>query len=165
MHAQKKQKVITSDIDWCIENYNNLSPSNFIEIFNYGDVSSANMRYSAIISMKRFLKKVPNGSQIKREFKRWRGSQQEQTFWNERKIKLAREFAEARARLSVINSVGRIAEEEANILGNRESDGPGVGPSSAVAAGINTEERSRGAESPSMGTNAVRALSVQESER
>ncbi|KAG2217534.1 hypothetical protein INT45_009959, partial [Circinella minor] len=147
MHAQKKQKVITSDIHWCIENYNSLSPSNFIEIFNYGDVFSANMRYSAIISTKRFLKKVPNGSQIKYEFEKWR------------------ESAEARARTSVINSVGRIAEEEGNILGNKDNDGPGVGTSSAVAPGINTEERIRGAESTSTGANAAGTLSVQENER
>ncbi|KAG2224438.1 hypothetical protein INT45_002977 [Circinella minor] len=35
MHAQKKQKAITSDIHWCIENCNNLSPSSFIEAFKY----------------------------------------------------------------------------------------------------------------------------------
>ena len=115
--------------------------------------------------MKLFLKNVPNSSQVKAEFERWRGSQQEITFWNERKIKLARQSTNARARASAITSVSCIAEEEANMLSNEDSDGPGISTSSAVADHINTDEGGRAAESSNTGTNVGITQSVQENER
>ncbi|KAG2217543.1 hypothetical protein INT45_009968 [Circinella minor] len=117
MHPPKKQKAVTPDLNWCINNSSSLTPSIFIETFNYGDKASANKRYTSILDMKRFNNFVPNASQLRADFNLWKGSQQEVTFWNNRKIELARETANARSRVSVITSIGRIGAQEGLRLG------------------------------------------------
>ncbi|KAI9493684.1 hypothetical protein BDB00DRAFT_787788 [Zychaea mexicana] len=81
-------------------------------------------------------------------------------YWNDRKILLARESANARARASVI-SVGRIAEEEASILGTiEENDCPGGNTSTTAASNTSADERGRVGGSPNTGTSAVSPQTV-----
>ncbi|CEP17346.1 hypothetical protein [Parasitella parasitica] len=72
MASNKRQKIMTFDIKWCINNASTLSAQNFIEAFNFGDKAAANTRYSAILKTKTFQTNVSNTSQLEQEFEQWK---------------------------------------------------------------------------------------------
>ncbi|CEP16443.1 hypothetical protein [Parasitella parasitica] len=101
-----------SDLDWCIKHSDTLCIQTFSEVFNYGDKSSANKRYAQILKTKRFKSCVSNATQFHSAFDKWKRSQQETTFWENRKVELARQSAESRMRVSAIGALGRLGVEE-----------------------------------------------------
>ncbi|OBZ86074.1 hypothetical protein A0J61_05876 [Choanephora cucurbitarum] len=124
MPPEKKQKVLVSDLDWCIKHSNILSIQMFSETFNYGDKSSANQRYSQIIRSKRFNACVSNAEEHLSALNRWKNSQQEATFWENRKLQLTRQSTELQMRTSAVGAIGRLGTQEANRLAKDNSSRP-----------------------------------------
>lgn len=121
MLPEKKQKVIVSDLDWCIKHSDTLNIQTFSEVFNYSNKSSANQRYAQILKTKRFNSCVSNAEQFLSAFNKWKNSQQETTFWENRKVELARQSAESRMRVSAIGALGRLGVEEGDRVANEKS--------------------------------------------
>lgn len=112
MPPEKKQKVIVSDLDWCINNSDTLDIETFSEVFNYGNKSSANHRYVQILKTKRFNSCVSNAEQFLSDFNIWKRSQQETTFWENRKVELARKSTESELRVAANGALRRVVIQE-----------------------------------------------------
>ncbi|CAO3623239.1 unnamed protein product [Mucor fragilis] len=121
MPPKKKLKVTDSDIDWCIKHSDALNIQTFSEVFNYGDKSAANSRYAQILRTKRFNSCVSNADRFLSALNQWKHSHQETTFWENRKVELARQSAESRMRASAIRAIGRLGVEEGDSVAKEKN--------------------------------------------